>query len=191
MFRLFASQAAELLNTDKYFLLCLSLLLSGCDKVTTLSQPVEEPWSYAKFEQARGYELDYDLYLPSQINGWQQNEHTQFDYDKNNQTYWLKNIPVSQLPEDVSAIHFKIANVDWHHQFGFWQMRINADDSIYSVANAEGNVFKLSYSNNASNLSLEIPAKASVKFITFAIKVTSDNLKPDALLYTKFSQQPL
>ncbi|AWB66928.1 hypothetical protein C2869_10990 [Saccharobesus litoralis] len=170
---------------------CLILSTLGCDKVFTLSDPVTKSLSFAEFAQLPGFKLDYDLYLPSHINYWSHVDEFKFTFDANQQIYWLKNIELSRMDEKSPTLDFKISNVDWHHQFGFGHMRVNPDESVYSVTASDGVVFQLIYSSNASNLSLELPHNTQAKYVSFAVKITNSELKPSALLYTQLSQTPL
>ncbi|WP_440905263.1 hypothetical protein ACMZOO_02650 [Catenovulum sp. SX2] len=165
--------------------------LLACDNVYTLSKTIEQPLTFAQFEQMQGYPLDYDLYLPSPINFWSHVDNFKFIYEEQTQIYWLKNIVLNKHVRDNNALDFKISNVDWHHQFGFGHMRINPDESIFSVPEQGQIIFQLIYSNNASNLTLELPHNTDANYVSFAIKVLDSSIKPKALLFAQLSNKPI
>jgi len=173
------------------FAVFLLLPTLGCDNVITLSEPVSQPLTFNEFQQLPGYQLDYDLYLPSSITNWKQTDEAKFTFNAEQKVYWLKNIDLTQVKQDNGILIFKIANADWQHQFGFGRMRINKDDSVYSTASAEGVVFNIIYSHNASNLSLELPNSTEAKYASFAIKLLSNRLYPSGLLYTRLTKKPI
>lgn len=173
------------------FSLFFIMSLSGCEDVYTLSKDIAPPPNFNEFQQQTGYKLDYDLYLPSYINEWRQVDDFKFTYNEQQQTYWLKNIDLTQSPQGKNVFTFKIANINWHYQFGFGRIRINADDSPYSVTPNNDIVLKLVHAYHTSNISLELPANTKAKYVSFAIKITSNELHPTGLLYTRLTEKPI
>lgn len=174
---------------QKVFLFFWLFLVAGCDPVYTLSEPVAEPYTLAEFNQSPGYKLDYDLYMPSQLNHWVHDASSKFVYDQTQRTYWIKNIYLGDDLDKRALIDFKISNIDWHHQFGFSETRINQDESVYSVPAEKQIVLRLSHSQNTSNLTLELPKNSDARYVSLAVKVTDNSLQPDALLFTRLSSQ--
>ena len=191
MFYSFSRKTIKYTTHGKHLLCFLLLFLTGCDKVYTLSKPINKPLSFSDFQQLPGHKLPYDLYMPSQLNNWTHDVNFKFEYDDKQQIYWLKNIELKDFPYQRSSIEFKISNFGWHQQFGFGQMRINSDDSIYSTPPEKGIVLKLIHSHNSSNLTLELPQNSPAVYVSFAVKITDDRLKPGAPLYTELSAAPI
>jgi hypothetical protein len=180
-----------MIATRFFFSLFFIFSLSGCNEVYTLPKPIDPPLTFKEFQQQVGYQLDYDLYLPSYINNWRQIDEFKFKFNQKEQTYWLKNIDLTQALESYKVFTFKITNINWHYQFGFGRLRINNDDSPYSVTPNNDIALQLVHAFHTSNLSLELPANTKAKYVSFAIKITSNDLHPTGVLYTRITEQKI
>jgi len=86
--------------------------------------------SETQFSSTPGYELDFDLFAPSSMIGWELSERTRFNYQANTQSYVIDGIPIDVPLQDKLGHRFKITSHEWIHQFGFGSYVPRAESSF-------------------------------------------------------------
>ncbi|MER2492898.1 hypothetical protein [Catenovulum sediminis] len=167
----------------------LMLLLAGCERFYTLEKHRPEVFTEADFYQVEGYKLRYDLYMPNSYTGWHHSDRNKFELDEKTNTYWMKNVDISKPQVDDVGGRFKIASIDWQNQFGFGEYDVTQDESSFGLPE-KGVVLHLHFSHNSRDMFIELPKEKHGKWLTVGLKVTSDSLRPNAIMMVKLTNIP-
>ena len=172
------------------WLLTISFLLHGCGWQSTFAERQPVPLSQSDFDRAKGYRLDYSLYMPNSYTGWTPDASNQFIYNPERQSYQLTNLNIDRPPVDSWGARFKITNADWTYEYAFTKAHDTPEQSKFGIR-PQGTVVQLRQIVYASDMYFELPHNADAHYLQAEFKITRPGDDPQGLLFIQYSEQPV
>jgi hypothetical protein len=162
--------------------------LTSCEKSLNYRLEAEPISSIETFELAQGLKLEYPLYMPNSLVGWNIDPSTRFLFDEKRMVYFLDKIPLSS--KDPKGQRLKICTDAWLNQFGFGTVIPYAETTIGIPS--EGVVVRVEkFAQPAAEIHIETPRteaeNSQTLFLHVELKLIRGEPNPLGLLYLRTS----
>lgn len=169
------------------------LILSACEQSLNLKFTQEPPISLETFEQAEGFQLPYQLYMPSSMSGWNIDDTTRFKFDNQRKVYLLDNILLDVPLVKDQGYRFKLCSEAWRYQFGFGT-NITDDESTIGIPEKGVIVRVERFAHSSTDMLMEPPAtdenSTTRRMLRIEFKLTHPEPKPEGLLRMSIYNEP-
>jgi hypothetical protein len=91
---------------------------------------------------------------------------------------------------DAVGRRFKITSTNWQNQFGFSDY-VPRTESMFGVSEEHSPVLQLNHFYNSNDIYIEVPPQSDKSYLSVFVKIISNNLRPEGLMFVKLTSTPI